>query len=52
MQFEPVIQVVQMHVVPSNSDEKTTANKQAASMRGKSVRKVVGSNENDNESQR
>ena len=41
MQFEPVIQVVQMHVVPSNSDEKTTANKQAASMRGKSVRKVV-----------
>ena len=41
MQFDPVIQDVQMHVGSSNSDEKTTANKQAASMRGLSVRKVV-----------
>ena len=40
MQFDPVIQDVQMHVGSSNSDEKTTANKQAASMRGLSIRKV------------
>ena len=33
MQFDPVIQDVQMHVGSSNSDEKTTANERAASMR-------------------
>jgi hypothetical protein len=41
MQFDPVIQGVQMHVGSSNSDEKTTANKQAASMRGLSGRKGI-----------
>ena len=40
MQFDPVTQVVQMLVCTSNSDKKTPANEQAASMRGLSVRKV------------
>jgi len=42
----------QILVITSNLDEKTIANEQAASMRGKSVRKVVESNENDNETRR
>jgi len=43
-QFDPMKPGEQMLVITSNLDEKTIANEQAASMRGKSVRKIIVAN--------
>ena len=49
-QYAPMKPGEQMLVITSNLDEKTIANEQAASMRGKSVRKVIVANKMETKS--